>query len=111
MRALAIVNAVLALSGTGFGVVALVAPRRMSGERTSSRYFARMYAARAIPFGIALAIVLIADPAAARLWLVAGGVIQAFDSFIGFTRPKAPPAAFAIPAVIAAVHFWSAVVL
>jgi hypothetical protein len=63
MTALVIVNLVPVLASLAFGVIALVAPALLlpdgAGMTTGAQYYAAFYAARAIPLGLALLIVLL----------------------------------------------------
>mgnify|MGYP006899868552 CR=1 FL=1 len=81
-------NAAVALGSMFFGLVALFRPQAMPGRPLTSpgsqmtqpseatTYFARMYAARAVPFGIATAAVCILLPSQAAIWLLAAGAIE-----------------------------------
>jgi hypothetical protein len=63
MTALVVVNLVLAAASLAFAVIALVAPALLlpSGAAVTEgvRYYAAFYAARALPLGLALVIVLL----------------------------------------------------
>lgn len=106
MNWLMILNAVLAVSTALFGVFALVAPQKLSGQTETSNYFPKMYAARAIPFGLGLAFVLIFLPEQAKTWLVVAGFIQAGDAWTNAKRGVI--AAIASPAGLAILHWVSA---
>ena len=112
MNPLVLVNAVLALGSAAAGVLALVRPAALAdrpADDPAARFFARMYAARAVPFGVAVAAVLLLTPAQAPVWLVTAAVVQAADVVIGAAQRSwgMVPA----PALTAAIHAASAAVL
>lgn len=85
---IAALNTVVALAGTGFGVVALMKPGLMAPRRdedTKTRFYPAMYAARAIPLGAAVSIAVWMNPAPAILALLLGVAIiaQLGDAIIG----------------------------
>ena len=82
------INAVMAMVTIVFGIVALARPTLLSGAPADagSRYYAAMYAARAIPFGAGLVYVLIVAVQHAVPWLVVAGTIQVLDAAIGCRR-------------------------
>lgn len=102
-------NAVFAVITTAFGIFALLAPHKLSGEPETSLYFVKMYAARAVPFGLGLAAVLIWLPEQARAWLVVAGFIQAGDAWAN--SGCGIMAAVISPAVLAAIHLVSAILV
>ena len=115
MILLPVLNAVAALVSTASAALVLVRPEAMSGSRSVSageRFFARMYAARAIPFGLVIAVMpfplftAACDPMAVRLVLVAATVVQAVDVAIGLSRGRW--AMVAGPSVAALIHALTA---
>ncbi|OSI10840.1 hypothetical protein [Neisseria zoodegmatis] len=105
MNGLIILNVVLALASAAFGLFALFAPQRLSGSPELSMYYPHMYAARAVPFGLGLAAVLVWLPGQATAWLLVAGVIQAIDSLVNIKRGVV---AVISPALVALVHIVSA---
>ncbi|GIG24867.1 hypothetical protein [Cellulomonas denverensis] len=97
VRWLAALNTLAALSSAGFGVAALLRPGLIapSGQDTSSRFYPAMYAARAIPLGLAVAVAVWLTPAPTFLvlLLVAAIVAQLGDIAIGV--------AYRVPGMIA----------
>ena len=111
-------NAAVALGSMFFGLVALFRPQAMPGRPLASpgsqmtqpseatTYFARMYAARAVPFGIATAAVCILLPSQAAIWLLAAGTIELLDAMVVASRN---PREAAPPLLAVVVHIGSAV--
>ena len=111
-------NAAVALGSMFFGLVALFRPQAMPGRPLTSpgsqmtqpseatTYFARMYAARAVPFGIATAAVCILLPIQAAIWLLAAGAIELLDAMVVASRN---PREAAPPLLAVVVHIGSAV--
>ena len=111
-------NAAVALGPMFFGLVALFRPQAMPGRPLTSpgsqmtqpseatTYFARMYAARAVPFGIATAAVCILLPSQAAIWLLAAGAIELLDAMVVASRN---PREAAPPLLAVVVHIGSAV--
>ena len=111
-------NAAVALGSMFFGLVALFRPQAMPGRPLTSpgsqmtqpseatTYFARMYAARAVPFGIATAAVCILLPSQAAIWLLAAGAIALLDAMVVASRN---PREAAPPLLAVVVHIGSAV--
>ena len=110
-------NAAVALGSMFFGLVALFRPQAMPGRPLASpgsqmtqpseatTYFARMYAARAVPFGIATAAVCILLPSQAAIWLLAAGIIELLDAMVVASRN---PREAAPPLLAVVVHIGSA---
>ena len=110
-------NAAVALGSMFFGLVALFRPRAMPGRPLTSpgsqmtqpseatTYFARMYAARAVPFGIATAAVAVLLPSQAAIWLLAAGIIELLDAMVVASRN---PREAAPPLLAVVVHIGSA---
>lgn len=98
---LAALNTLAALASAGFGVAALVRPALIAppGQDTSSRFYPAMYAARAIPLGLAVAVAVWLTPAPAFLLLLLGAAIlaQLGDIAIGL--------AYRVPGMIAGPAF------
>ncbi|RAC15964.1 hypothetical protein DN539_31885 [Burkholderia multivorans] len=85
---IALFNTLAALASTGFGVAALVKPGMIApqaDEGTQSRFYPAMYAARAIPLGLAVGIAVWLSPASIFLFLLLGTAIlaQVGDVIIG----------------------------
>nr|WP_297993696.1 DUF4267 domain-containing protein [uncultured Actinomyces sp.] len=111
-------NAAVALGSMFFGLVALFRPQAMPGRPLASpgsqmtqpseatTYFARMYAARAVPFGIATAAVCILLPSQAAIWLLSAGAIELLDAMVVASRN---PREAAPPLLAVVVHIGSAV--
>ncbi|OLO45293.1 DUF4267 domain-containing protein [Actinomyces oris] len=111
-------NAAVALGSMFFGLVALFRPQAMPGRPLASpgsqmtqpseatTYFARMYAARAVPFGIATAAVCILLPSQAVIWLLAAGAVELLDAMVVASRN---PREAAPPLLAVVVHIGSAV--
>jgi len=111
-------NAAVALGSMFFGLVALFRPQAMPGRPLTSpgsqmtqpseatTYFARMYAARAVPFGIATAAVCILLPSQAAIWLLSAGAIELLDAMVVASRN---PREAAPPLLAVVVHIGSAV--
>jgi len=111
-------NAAVALGSMFFGLVALFRPQAMPGRPLASpgsqmtqpseatTYFARMYAARAVPLGIATAAVCILLPSQAAIWLLAAGAIELLDAMVVASRN---PREAAPPLLAVVVHIGSAV--
>ena len=111
-------NAVVALGSAFFGLVALFKPQAMPGrplghdpgsEMTepseATTYFARMYAVRAVPFGIATAAIAVLLPSQAAIWLLAAGLIELLDAMVVASRN---PREAAPPLLAVVVHIGSA---
>ena len=110
-------NAAVALGSMFFGLVALFRPQAMPGRPLASpgsqmtqpseatTYFARMYAARAVPFGIATAAVAVLLPSQAAIWLLAAGLIELLDAMVVASRN---PREAAPPLLAVVVHIGSA---
>ena len=118
MNWLMALNAVVALGSALFGVVALLRPSAMPGgplaagpgsemkePSEATTYFARMYAARAVPFGIATAAVCILLPSQAAIWFLVAGAIELLDAMVVANRN---PREAAPPLLAVVVHIGSA---
>ena len=84
--ALLILNLLVSFASGAAAVLALIRPTQFSGSQrveSGERFYAQMYAARAIPFGLAAGLLPLrfAEPAVAWVLLTAG-VIQALDALI-----------------------------
>ncbi|WP_201270109.1 hypothetical protein [Acidipropionibacterium jensenii] len=85
---IALLNTLAAVASTGFGVAALIRPSLIapSSEKcTDSRFYPAMYAARAIPLGLAVGVAVWLLPAPAVLLLLLGVAVlaQIADTVIG----------------------------
>lgn len=89
MLVLQIINAVISLSTIVAACLALARPNMFSGSRHvvgGERFFATMYAARAIPFGIlagVLPFIAFSDQWPTKMLLIAAALIQVVDVVIG----------------------------
>ncbi len=83
-------NAILAASGVVFAVLAALRPSALAGEGAEGvgvHFYARMYAAKAVPFGVLAAVVpFLATGAVPGVCLLCAAVSQAVDATIGFGR-------------------------
>ncbi|MYV44465.1 hypothetical protein [Streptomyces sp. SID2888] len=90
MIVLLLLNAVSAMAGIGFAILAVLRPAALTGEGTESDggpFYARMYAAKAVPFGVVVAVVpFLATGAIPGLCLLGASVSQMADATIGFRR-------------------------
>ncbi len=113
MTVLLILNALIATATVVAALLALQRPSRFSGSRhivAGEVFFARMYASRAIPFGILAAVLpfLTSDDAVpARLVLIAAALIQADDVLIGLKKKEMGMVGGAAAAVV--IHLLTAV--
>jgi hypothetical protein len=116
---LLVLNATLAVTGAGFGAVAvlrphaLVATLRSAPIDAATRYYAQMYGSRAIPLGAATAVACVAaarsDDVPLLPWLVVAGAAQLGDVLIGLRHRVT---GMVVGASIAAIaHLGSAVLL
>ncbi len=119
MTWLMVLNAVVALGSAFFGGVALLRPQAMpgrplgigphsqdEGSSEATTYFARMYAARALPFGIGTAAVALLLPGQAAAWFLTAGIIELFDAMVVMSRS---PRDGAPPLLAVLIHIGSAV--
>ena len=106
MNWLIAINAIFAIATVVFGIFSLVAPHKLAGQPQTSDYFSKMYAVRAIPFGIGLAVVLVYLPEQAAIWLVVAGFMQLGDAWANLKRGVVM--AFLSPLALALLHFVSA---
>ena len=89
MLILLIINAVTSLSTVVAACIAFVRPGMFSGSRHvagGERFFANMYAARAIPLGVlagVLPFIVFADQWPTKVLLVAAALVQVVDAVIG----------------------------
>ncbi|WP_158881071.1 hypothetical protein [Amycolatopsis anabasis] len=113
MVALGVVNAAFAAVSVAFAVVAVVRPAVLSRSGTPAsgeRFYAWMYAARAVPLGFLAAIVPFAAPGPAGvLGLLAAACAQVADAGIGVSRREWGMAGGG--AVLALVHAVTAVAI
>ena len=105
---LQILNAIAAAISTVSSLLAVFQPQIMSKSREVSageRFFAQMYAARAVLFGIVTAVipfVATSDIATVRLVLMAAMVVQMVDAGIGIRRREV--AMIIGPSIAAIIH-------
>ena len=105
---LQILNAIAAAISTVSSLLAVFQPQIMSKSREVSageRFFAQMYAARAVPFGMVTAVVPFVaalDVTTVRLVLIAATVVQIVDVGIGIRRRE--PAMIVGPSIAAIIH-------
>ena len=108
---LALLNSSLGIISAGFGVVALIRPQTLDpswdGE-SGGRFYPAMYAARGIPLGLLVAVVVWLEPARplTLLVLVAAAVAQLGDVAIGVVHRV--PGMVAFPLVVALLHLGAA---
>ncbi|MEU4739120.1 hypothetical protein AB0G02_01475 [Actinosynnema sp. NPDC023658] len=85
-------NTLAALLSVGFAAAAGARPAAMSGSTTASaseRFYAYMYAARAVPFGLVAAVLPWFERGSAVAWLLfVAAAIQAIDVGIGVWRKE-----------------------
>lgn len=91
MTPLAVANAIAALISAGAGIAGALRPGIVLAHTepvtAGTDMYAQAYAARAVPLGLATAVVLLADArAAAWPMLVVAGLAQVGDSAIGARR-------------------------
>ena len=106
MNWLIAINAILAIATVAFGIFALIDPHKLAGQPQTSDYFSKMYAVRAIPFGLGLAMVLVYFPAQATIWLIVAGAMQLGDAWANLSRGVVM--AFLFSMALAILHFVSA---
>ena len=108
---LALLNSSLGIISAGFGVVAVIRPQTPApsgcGE-PGRRFYPAMYAARSVPLGALVAVVVWLAPARplTLLVLVAAAVAQLGDAAIGVVHRV--PGMVAFPLVVALVHLVTA---
>lgn len=90
---LLILNLIVALASTAFGVVAALRPAvlsRASGQDLGEIFYSRMYAVRAIPFGLLVAsFPFFQRGTAVVVVLLLAALIQLSDGIIGVMRKDA----------------------
>ena len=106
MNWLITINAILAIVTVAFGIFALIAPHKLAGQPQTSDYFSKMYAVRAIPFGLGLATILVYFPEQATVWLIVAGLMQLGDAWANLKRGAVM--AILSPMALAILHFASA---
>ena len=105
---LQVLNVIAATVSTVSSLLTVVQPQIMSKSREVSageRFFAQMYAARAVPLGVVTAVVpfiAASDITTVRLILMAAMVVQVADAGIGIRRRE--PAMIAGPSIATIVH-------
>ena len=105
---LQILNAIAAAISTVSSLLAVFQPQIMSKSREVSageRFFAQMYAARAVPLGVVTAVVpfiAASDITTVRLILMAAMVVQVADAGIGIRRREV--AMIIGPSIAAIIH-------
>ena len=108
---LALLNSALGIVSAGFGVVAVIRPQALAspghGGR-EGRFYPAMYAARGVPLGLLVAVVVWLEPARplTLLVLVAAAVAQLGDVAIGVVHRV--PGMVAFPLVVALLHLGTA---
>ena len=113
MTILLLVNLVLVLVATGYAVFAWARPgvltSGLGAETPPSSFYARMYAFRGVPLGVATAVIILVNlgtPEATRWWLVVSGLVQVGDAALAMRHRMRGMAIGA--AVAAVVHLVSA---
>ena len=105
---LQVLNAFAATISTVSSLLVVLQPQIMSKSQEISageKFFAQMYAARAVPFGMVTAVVpfvAASDVTTVRLVLIAATVVQIVDVGIGIRRRE--PAMIVGPSIAAIVH-------
>ena len=111
---LALLNSALGIVCAGFGVGAVIRPQALApsgyGGR-EGRFYPAMYAARGIPFGLLVAVVVWLDPARplTLFVLVAAAVAQLGDAAIGVVHRV--PGMVVLPLAVAVLHLAGATYL
>lgn len=106
MLVLQIINAVMALSTVIAACLAFARPSMFSGSRhvvEGERFFANMYAARAVPLGILVGVlpfISFADQWPTKVLLVAAALVQIADAIIGARKKEWGMLGGAVVAVI-----------
>lgn len=93
MRTVLILNFFASSASAAFGALALIRPEALSGSNTFANgdpFYVRMYAARAIPFGLTVGILpLFQKRDNALAWLLfTASAIQGFDVAIAIARKQ-----------------------
>ncbi len=113
MIVLLLLNAVVAAAGIALALVAALRPSALlhgAHGGVGERFYARMYAAKAVPLGLLAAIAPFAAPGvAAGLCLIAAALSQAADAVIGLARGDWRQAGGSLVAVV--VHVVVAVAI
>ena len=105
---LQVLNAIAATISTVSSLLAVFRPQIMSKSQEVSageRFFAQMYAARAVPLGAVTAVVpfiAASDISTVKLVLMAAMVVQVADAGIGIRRRE--PAMIVGPSIAAIIH-------
>ncbi|HEU5473639.1 MAG TPA: hypothetical protein VFV67_23575 [Actinophytocola sp.] len=106
MTVLLILNTLAALLSVGFAAFAAVRPAAMGGSESitaAERFFAYMYAARAVPFGVVAAVLPWFERGVGVAWfLFVAAAIQLIDVGIGIWRKEG--GLIGGGAVLAAIH-------
>jgi len=108
---LALLNSALGIVCAGVGVGAMIRPQALAppgyGGR-EGRFYPAMYAARSVPLGLLVAVVVWLEPARplTLLILVAAAVAQLGDAAIGVVHRV--PGMVAFPLVVALLHLVTA---
>ena len=108
IAALQVLNAIAATISTVSSLLAVFRPQIMSKSQEVSageKFFAQMYAARAVPLGVVTAVapfVAASDITTVRMVLVAAMAVQAVDASIGIRRREV--AMIVGPSIAAIVH-------
>ena len=111
---LALLNSALGIVSAGFGVVAVIRPQALAppghGGR-EGRFYPAMYAARSVPLGALVAVVVWLAPARplTLLVLAAAAAAQLGDAAIGVVHRV--PGMVTFPLAVALVHLVSAACL
>ena len=108
---LALLNSSLGIVSAVFGVVTVIRPQALAPAGhcgREGRFYPAMYAARGIPLGLLVAVVVWLDPARplTLLVLVAAAVAQLGDVAIGVVHRV--PGMVAFPLVVALLHLGTA---
>jgi hypothetical protein len=93
MLVVLVLNTVAALVGIGFALSGILRPAAMSRSEVvtaGERFYAHMYAVRAVPFGLAAAALPWTERGVAVAWVLsAAAAIQLLDAVLGVWRKEA----------------------
>ena len=104
--ALLVLNVLVSLSSIVVAIIALKRPEMFSHSTSSLRgeiFYARVFAARTIPFGFATGMLPFYPGGPSAAWLLfTAAVVQVLDAIIGLERKERPQAVLA--SIAAIVH-------
>ena len=111
---LSLLNSSLGVVSAGFGVVAVIRPQTLApsgGGEPGRRFYPAMYAARSVPLGLLVAVVVWLAPAQQSTFLVlaAAAAAQLGDVAVGVVRRV--PGMVMFPLAVAVLHLAGATYL